>query len=116
MTTANSTPSPVTRGSRASRASWVAVTFALLADALRPDHDVGQLEVDVGERAEQASVEAGRAFVAVPDVLGADDLVDAVVRQRGQEAGDIPLVFGKRMALPEGPGGGVLVRIHWEGE
>src|SRR5437867_7276133 len=40
----------------------------LLADALRADDDVGQLEVDVREGAEQARVEARRPLVAVPDV------------------------------------------------
>ena len=64
-----------------------------LADALRPDDDVGQLEVDVRERAEQAAVEARRALMAFPDMACADDLVDAVVGQRREQAGDVALVL-----------------------
>src|SRR5207342_3352671 len=58
----------------------------LLADALRPDHDVGQLEVDVGEGAEQAQVEARRPFVALPSLARLDELVDAVLGQRRNQA------------------------------
>ena len=72
-----------------------------LADALRADHDVGELKVDVGERAEQAAVEPSCPFVSVPDVLGADDLVDAVVGEGREEASDVPLVLGDRVPLPE---------------
>jgi len=72
-----------------------------LADALRADDDVSQLEVDVRECAKQASVEARRALVAVPDMLGPDDLVDAVLGQRGEEPGQVSPLLGLRMLLPE---------------
>src|SRR5204862_1576591 len=54
-----------------------AAHIGFLADALRPDHDVAQLEVDVRECAEQAAVEARGTFVALPAMAGLDELVDA---------------------------------------
>ena len=73
----------------------------LLADALGADHDVGQLEVDVGEAAEQARVEARRALVSFPAVAGLDELVDAVSGQRREQPREVALVLGDRVALPE---------------
>src|SRR6266545_4910564 len=72
-----------------------------LADALRPDDDVGQLEVDVRESGEQRSVEAGRPLMPTPDVARADELVDTVVGQSREQPGDVSPVLGKRMTLPE---------------
>src|SRR5215203_32108 len=83
----------------------------LLAHPLRADHDVRQLEVDVREAAEQPRVEARGPLMAPPDVLGADDLVDAVLRERGQEPRDVALVLGLRVALPELADRGVLLGV-----
>src|SRR5512132_1665084 len=79
-----------------------------LAHALWPDHDVRQLEVDVRERAEQPAVEARRALMAVPYMLGSEDFIDAVLGQRRQEAGQITSVLGLRVKLPELANGVVL--------
>src|SRR5437588_3720869 len=87
-----------------------------LADALRADDDVDEVEVDVGESAEQACVEARRALVSLPAVVAAGDLVDAVVRERGEEAGDVALFLGLRMALPELADLVVLVGVDWAAE
>jgi cobalt-zinc-cadmium efflux system protein len=73
----------------------------LLDDALRADDDVGEVEVDVGEGGEESGVEARRAVVSLPALWGADDLVDAVVGQRGKQAGDVTVVLGDRVLLPE---------------
>src|SRR5439155_12209373 len=74
---------------------------SLLADALRADHDVGQVEVDVGKRGQQLHVEAGRTLVAFPAVAALYELVHAIHRQRRDQARQVALVFGDRMALPE---------------
>jgi cobalt-zinc-cadmium efflux system protein len=73
----------------------------LLADALRADDDVGQLEVDVGKGGQEPRVEPGRPLVTLPPVRRACELVDAVVGQRRQEAGDVAVVLGDRVLLPE---------------
>ena len=73
----------------------------LFDDSLRPDDDVGQAEVDVGERREQAQVEPRRALAPLPALGPADDLVDAVVGQRGEQTRDVPVVLGLGMLLPE---------------
>jgi hypothetical protein len=57
--------------------------------------------VDVREGRQQLPVEAGRTFVAAPDVAALWELVDAVGGERGEQAFDIPLVLGDRVALPE---------------
>src|SRR6266508_826361 len=72
-----------------------------LADALRPDDDLGQLEVDVREGREQRSVEAGGTLMPTPDVARADELVDAVIGQRREQPGDVSPVLGEGMTLPE---------------
>src|SRR6476661_8952830 len=46
--------------------------------------------------------------MAAPDMLGSDDFVDAVLGQRRQEAGQITLVLGLRVPLPELADGVVL--------
>src|SRR5881227_2653969 len=50
----------------------------LLADALRPDDDVGQVEVDVRKRGQELRVEARSALVPLPAVTGLDELVHAI--------------------------------------
>jgi hypothetical protein len=50
-----------------------------LADALRADHDVVEVEVDVGKRGQQLGVEPRRALVTFPAGVGAGDRVDAVL-------------------------------------
>ena len=73
----------------------------LLADPLRADDDVGHLEVDVGKSGQEAGVETGRARVPLPELRRPDDAVDAVVRQRREQPGDVAVVLGDRMLLPE---------------
>src|SRR5215207_9608420 len=73
----------------------------LLDDALRADDDVGEVEVDVGEGGEEPGVEARRAVVSLPALRCADDLVDTVVRQRGKQTGDVTVVLGDRVLLPQ---------------
>jgi cobalt-zinc-cadmium efflux system protein len=80
---------------------------SLLDDSLRPDDDVGQVEVDVGERRKQAQVEPRRPLVPLPALGPADDLVDAVVRQGREEAPDVSIVLGLRVLLPE-----LVDRVH----
>ena len=74
---------------------------SFLADALRADDDVGELKFDVGEGGEQAGVEPRRAVMPLPDLVLADDPVDAVLGERRQETADIAVVLGDRMLLPE---------------
>src|SRR3989442_2533081 len=75
---------------------------SLFTDALRPDHDLLQLELNAGNGAEQLHVEPGRAGMPFPPrALLADDFVDAVRRQCRHEPGDIAAVLGDRVRLPE---------------
>ena len=100
MTTFHSSRSPV--GSTPSHGACVRRRdVGLLADALRPDHDVGQVEADVGERGQQLRVEPRRALVALPAVAGLDELVDAVGRERRDEPGQVARVLGDRVRLVE---------------
>jgi hypothetical protein len=39
--------------------------------------------------------------VALPALRRADDLVDTVARQRGEQAGEVPIVLGDRVLLPQ---------------
>src|SRR5438034_4818823 len=75
--------------------------LGLLTDSLRADDDVRQVEVDVREGGEQLRVEARRAVVALPAVAGLDELVDAVVGQRRDQAREVAAVLGDRVLLPE---------------
>jgi cobalt-zinc-cadmium efflux system protein len=75
--------------------------LCLLDDTLRTDDDVGEVEVDVGEGGEEPGIEARRAVVSLPALRRADDLVDAVVRQRGKQAGEVTVVLCDRVPLPE---------------
>ena len=58
----------------------------LLADSLRPDDDVVEVEVDVRERRQQLGVEASGALVALPAGSRPDDLVDAVLGRASRSA------------------------------
>ncbi len=80
----------------------------LLAYALRPDHDVGQLEAHVRKRAQERAVEGPRPVVPLPAVAGRHDLVHAVGRQRGDQPLQVPPVLGQRVRLPQIPHRGVL--------
>src|SRR5512142_2195254 len=73
----------------------------LLTYALRPDHDVGQVEPDIREGREQLGVEAACAVVALPAVAGLDELIDAVRRERGDQAVEVACVLGQRVRLVE---------------
>ena len=73
----------------------------LFADALRPDDDVRQVEVDVRKRRQQLGVEARRAFVMFPTVTCLDELVEAIVGQRRDQSRQIAVVLGDRVPLPQ---------------
>src|SRR5439155_5520260 len=82
----------------------------LLAEALRSDDDVGQVEVNIGKGGDQLGVKTCRPFVTLPAVAALGELVDAILCQRRDEARQIPIVFGHRVSLPELPDLVVLVR------
>jgi hypothetical protein len=81
----------------------------LLADTLRADHDLRQVECDVRKRSQKPVVEARRSLVTLPAVSRLDELVDAIVRERREEAGQIAVLLRERMAFPELPDLVVLV-------
>src|SRR4051795_8531299 len=74
---------------------------SLLADALRADHDLGQGEVDVRKGGEQAVVELRRPGMAFPALFPGRDLVDAVLGEGRDQAGEVPVLLGDRVTLPE---------------
>src|SRR2546425_3037984 len=74
-----------------------------LDDALRTDHDVLEVEPHVRKRAEEAHIERARAGVAFPALAGGDDLVHAVLGQRGDETGKVASILGLRVIDPETP-------------
>src|SRR2546423_456098 len=74
---------------------------ALLAHALRADHDVRQVEADVGERGQELGVEPRGALVALPAVARLNELVDAVGRERRDQPGQAARVLGDRVRLVE---------------
>src|SRR3954453_20153258 len=74
---------------------------SLLADALRADHDLGQGEVDVRKGGEQAVVELRRSGMAFPALFPGRDLVDAVLGERRDQAGEGAVLLGDRVTLPE---------------
>src|SRR6266699_644635 len=74
----------------------------LFTHTLRADHDLLQIEMDVGNCPEQLHVEPRGTGVPFP--AGAsltDNLVDAVRGQRGDQSRDLALVLGNRMRLPQ---------------
>src|SRR6266487_2942013 len=73
----------------------------LLADALRADDDVRQVEVNVGECGQQLQVEARRSVVALPAVAGLHELVDAVLGQRRDQSRKVAVVLRDRVSLPQ---------------
>src|SRR6185312_5475242 len=74
----------------------------LLAYPLRADHDVVELEVNVGKCGEELGVEPRRAIVPLPaSTLLARDRVDAVLGQRRDQSGEVAVVLGDRVRLPE---------------
>jgi cobalt-zinc-cadmium efflux system protein len=75
--------------------------LCLLDDPLRADDDVGEVEMDVGKGGKEPGIEARRAFVSFPTLGRADDVVDAVVGQRGEQADDVAVVLGDRVLFPE---------------
>src|SRR5512132_493790 len=75
----------------------------LLTDSLRADHDVVEVEVDVGEGGQKFGVEARRAVVTLPARAGAGDLVDAVLGQRRDQAGEVAFVLCDRVPFPQLP-------------
>src|SRR3954452_24759080 len=64
-----------------------------LEDTLRPDHDLRQGERVVGERREELGVERSRPVVALPPLAGDRYLIDAVRRQRSDQAVDAAAIL-----------------------
>jgi hypothetical protein len=85
----------------------------LLAHALRPDHDLRQREVDVGESGEQLGVEIGRTGMSLPAAPPLRNLVDAILGEGRDQPGQVTILLGDRVTLPEladlAVGGGVEV-------
>jgi hypothetical protein len=77
---------------------------------------VRQVELDVGEGAQELGVEARGAFVAFPAVAGLDQLVDALLGQRRDQPGQVAFVLGDRVLLPERTDRVVLGRIDFPAE
>ena len=82
-----------------------------LADALGPDHDVLEIEVDVRKRGQELGVEARRALVSLPACAGAEHLVDAVLGEGRDQTREVAIVLRDRVGLPELADLGVLVLI-----
>src|SRR6266545_852203 len=73
-----------------------------LADALRADDDVREIEVDVRESGEQLRVEARRAPMSLPAMSRLRELVDAVLGERGDEPGQVARVHTELLtAFPD---------------
>lgn len=87
-----------------------------LDDALRPDHDVGQVEAVVRERREEGGVERTRPGVALPALAGRREQVDTVGSERRDEPVDVAAVLGDRVALPQAPDAPVDGGIGGPGE
>src|SRR5262249_17859594 len=87
-----------------------------LEHALRPDHDLRELEPVVRKRGEQLGVEGARPIVPGPALAGRDDLVDAIRGERRDQAVDVPAVLGDRVPGPQALGRPQLVRAEAPGE
>src|SRR5262249_18391135 len=81
----------------------------LLAAALRADHDARQVEADVREAAEQSAADPRGALRAFPALPRRHQLVAAVGGERREQAGQVTLVLGDRVPLPELPDRVVLL-------
>src|SRR5262249_30996327 len=73
----------------------------LLADTLRSDDDVLEVEVDIREGGEELRVEARRALVPLPAGAGDHQLVHTDLGQRRDEPPDVTVALRDRMRLPE---------------
>ena len=110
MTTFQARLSP--EGGRSSHsASWVPLTLASSQTPCGPITMSVSPKSMSGNAAEQAHVEARRPLVALPAVAGLDELVDAVLGERRDEAGKIAGVLCLRVPLPELPDLVVLGRV-----
>src|SRR6266487_116539 len=74
----------------------------LLGEIPDTHFDLLQIEMDVGNCTEQLHIEPRGTGVAFPSGASlADNLVDAVWGQRGDQSGDVAFVLGDRMRLPQ---------------
>src|SRR2546425_4607070 len=89
------------RGAREPLAFVRAVDACLFANALRPDDDRLQIEVDVGKGGERFHVKASRSRVPLPPAAIGQDVINAVGSERRDQSRDVALVLGDRMRLPE---------------
>ena len=69
--------------------------------SLRANDDVRQRKSVVRKRREKLRVERAHAVATGPALPGWHDLVRAVVRKRGQQARDVPLVLSDRVLDPQ---------------
>ena len=74
-----------------------------LDHTLRADDDVLEVEPHVRKGAKEARIEGARAGVPFPALAGGDDLVDAVLGQRGDEPVEVAAILGLRVRDPETP-------------
>src|SRR5439155_24522529 len=70
---------------------------------LRTDDDVLEVEPHVRKGVKEARIEGARAGVPFPALAGGDDLVDAVLGQRGDEAVEVAAILGLRVRDPKTP-------------
>src|SRR2546427_5608903 len=87
-----------------------------LDDALRADDDVPEVEPRVGESGEEARVEGARAGVPYPALASRDDLVHAVLGQRGDQPREVAAILSLRVRDPETPDPPVDFRSNFPAE
>src|SRR5712664_1714208 len=77
------------------------VDARLFANALRSDDDRLKIGMDVGKRGEQLHVKPSRSGVSLPPAAIRQDFIHTVGSERRDQPGDVALVLGDRMRLPE---------------
>src|SRR6266545_721314 len=80
-----------------------------LDDALRPDHDVLQIELHVRECAQERHIEIAGAGMALPALAGRHDLIGAVVGERVDQALEVATILSARVLDPQSPNRLVLL-------
>src|SRR5712691_359057 len=89
------------RGTRKPFAFVCSANARLFANALRPDDDRLQIEVDVGKRREELHVKPRRSGVSLPPTAIGKHFINTVWSERRDQSRDVALVLGDRMRLPE---------------
>src|SRR5205809_6095576 len=94
---------PPSRGLTLPRSALRAAHGCDLDDTQRTDHDVLEVEPHVRKGAEETRIEGPRAGVPFPALACGDDLVHAVLGQRGDETVEVAAILGLRVRDPETP-------------